>query len=145
MKPSPQTVCFNVQLQQLLTKKNGMSIDTKTRDMRTGLLSGHDKNGRSSDRENESFAISGLDNALKEFTRPRAAAMGDKSIMNSTIKTMGQVRLSDLPDDPSDDLSKNLLSAYFIGAGIVSNITNLENGYLTPYAAKRKKMRVERI
>ena len=129
-------------MKQILTKKNGMSIETKTRDMRTGLLTGHDKNGKSSDREMESFAISGLENSIKEFSRSRAASMNDKSVMDATIKTLGQVRLSDLPDDPADDLSKNLLSTYFIGAGIMSNLVSVD--YMTPYTMKQKKLKVDR-
>ena len=129
-------------MKQLLTKKNGMSIETKTRDMRTGLLTGHDKNGKESDREFESLAVSGLTATMKELSRPRADSMQDKSIMNSQIKTMGQVRLSDLPDDPADSLSKNLLSVYFLGAGLYSNLVNID--YMTPYTLKQKKMRVDR-
>ena len=132
-------------MKQLLTKKNGMSIETKTRDMRTGLLTGHDKNGRSSDRENESFAISGLTNSIKEFSRSRADSLGDKSVMNSIIKTLGQVRLSDLPDSRSDSLSKNLLSTYFIGAGIYTNLVIDPVTMLTKYSMQNKNMKVERV
>ena len=129
-------------MKQLLTKKNGMSIDTKARDMRTGLLTGVDKNGKESDREFESLAVSGLTATMKELSRPRADSMQDKSIMNSQIKTMGQVRLSDMPDDPADSLSKNLLSVYFLGAGLYSNLVNID--YMTPYTLKQKNMRVDR-
>ena len=130
-------------MKQLLTKKNGMSTDAKTRDMRSGLLVGIDKNGKSSDREFESLAVSGLTNTMKELSRPRAASMDDKSIMNSTIKTFGQVRLSDLPDDPADDLSKNLLSTYFIGAGLMTSLVNTD--YMTPYTLKQKNLKSQRI
>lgn len=129
-------------MKQLLTKKNGMSIEAKTRDAKTGLLTGVDKNGKESDREMESLAVSGLYNTMKEFSRPRADSMNDKSFMDSRIRTLGQVRLSDLPDDPTDSLSKNLLSAYMIGAQLQSNLVNSE--YLTPYTMKQKQMRINR-
>ena len=60
MKTKPCMVVYihMKRMKQLLTKKNGMSIDTKTRDMRTGLLTGVDKNGKESDHEFESLAIS---------------------------------------------------------------------------------------
>lgn len=132
-------------MKQLLTKKNGMSIDTKTRDMRLGLLTGTDKNGKESDREFESLATSGLTATMKEFSRSRAASMQDKSIMNSTIKNLGQVRLSDLPDDPNDDLSKNALSVYFIGAGLLPNLVIDPNTYETAYTLKEKNRRMERV
>ena len=94
-------------MKQLLTKKNGMSISTKTRDMRTGLLTGVDKNGKESDREFESLAVSGLDATIEEFSRSRADAMNDKAIMNNTIKTTGHVSLKELPEEVDDSLSKN--------------------------------------
>ena len=118
-------------MKQLLTKKNGMSISTKTRDMKTGLLTGIDKNGKESDREFESLAICGLDNSIKEFSRSRADSMNDKSVMNNTINNLGQVYLKDLPDDPTDSLSKNLLSTYFIGAQLYTNLVNED--YMTTY------------
>ena len=129
-------------MKQLLTKKNGMSISTKTRDMKTGLLTGVDKNGKESDREFESLAICGLDNSIKEFSRSRADSMEDKSVMNNTIKNLGQVYLKDLPDDPADSLSKNLLSAYFIGAQLYTNLVNED--YMTPYTMSLKNKKIER-
>lgn len=130
-------------MKQLLTKKNGMSIDAKSRDYRTGLLSGVDKHGRESDREFESLAVSGLTETMKEFSRPRADSMNDKSIMNQQIKSLGQVRLSELPQDKTDSLSKNLLSVYFIGAQINSNLINTD--YMTPYTLKQKQLKISRV
>ena len=129
-------------MKQLLTKKNGMSIYTNTRDMRTGLLSGIDKNGKESDREFESLAISGFTNTIKEFSRPRADSMEDKSVMNNTISNLGQVYLSDLPDDQADSLSKNLLSTYFLGAQLYTNLVNDE--YYLPYTLKDKEKKISR-
>ena len=129
-------------MKQLLTKKNGMSIDAKTRDMKTGLLTGVDKNGKESDREFESLAICGLDNTIKEFSRSRADSMNDKSVMNNTINNLGQVYLKDLPDDPTDSLSKNLLSTYFIGAQLYTNLVNED--YMTPYTMSLKQKKIER-
>lgn len=130
-------------MKQLLTKKNGMSIDAKTRDMKTGLLTGVDKNGKESDREFQALSIQGLYNTMKEFSRPRADSMDDKSVMNNTINTLGQVYLSDLPDDPTDSLSKNLLSTYYIGAQLYTNLVNED--YMTPYTLKNKSKRLERV
>ena len=129
-------------MKQLLTKKNGMSISTKTRDMKTGLLTGIDKNGKESDREFESLAICGLDNSIKEFSRSRADSMNDKSVMNNTINNLGQVYLKDLPDDPTDSLSKNLLSTYFIVAQLYTNLVNED--YMTPYTMSLKQKKIER-
>ena len=68
--------------------------------------------------------------------------MEDKSVLNNTINVLGQVYLDDLPDDPSDSLSKNLLSAYFIGAQLYTNLVNEE--YCTPYTLSLKNKKIER-
>jgi len=130
-------------MKQLLTKKNGMSISSTKRDMKTGLLGNEDRHGRTSDREFESLAVSGLTETMREFSRPRAASMNDKSVMNQEIKNMGQVRLADLDNDRTDDLSKNLLSVYFIGAQINSSLVNTD--YMTPYTLKQKNLRINRV
>ena len=132
-------------MKQILTKKNGTPTQAKTRNMMTGLLTGHDKGGKESDHEFESLAVSGLNNTMKELSRSRADSMEDKSIMVSTIKTMGQVRLSDLPDEKADSLSKNTLSSYFLGAGLFTNLVINPITYETPYTTKQKKMRVQRV
>ena len=145
MKTKPCMVVYihMKRMKQLLTKKNGMSIDTKTRDMRTGLLTGVDKNGKESDHEFESLAISGLYDTMKEMSRSRADAMEDKSVMNNTIKTTGYVSVKDLPEDINDSLSKNLLSTYFIGAQLMSNLVNQD--YLLPYTYSLKSKKISRI
>ena len=124
-------------MKQMVTKKNGMSTSINLRDERTGLLTGVDKNGKESDREFECLAISGLNNTMKELSRSRADSMGDKSAMYNTINVLGQVSLEDLPDDPTDSLSKNLLSWYFIGAQLMTNLVNED--YYLPYTLKEKE------
>lgn len=130
-------------MKQLLTKKNGMSINAATRDMRTGLLTGIDKNGKESDREFESLAVSGLNATIKEFSRSRADAMNDKAAMNNTIRTIGQVSLKDMPEELSDPLSKNLLSTYFLGAQLMTSLVSDE--YIFPYTAKNKEKKITRV
>jgi hypothetical protein len=143
-KKCPVIYIHMKRMKQLLTKKNGMSIEIKTRDMRTGLLTGHDKNGRESDREFESLAISNLTNTMSELSKSRADAMQDKALLSSTIKAMGTSRLKDLVNDPSDSLSKNLLNVYFIGAGINTTLINVD--YMTPHTLLAKKgLKVQRV
>lgn len=146
VKSKKAVVCYihMKRMKQLLTKKNGLSIEAKTRDARTGLLTGHDKNGKESDREFESLAISGLTATIKELSRSRADSMQDKATMNSLIKTTGQVRLEDLPNDPTDSLSKNLMECYLIGAGLTSNLTS-PDGYMLPHTMRNKRMKVQSV
>lgn len=148
-KPVKSKKCLVVyihikRMKQLLTKKNGMQISANIRDMKTGLLTGVDKNGKESDREFETLAVFGLMNTAKEMSRPRADSMDDKDIMNNTIKNLGQVTLEELPEDISDSLSKNLLNAYFIGAQLYTNIVEKDE-YMLPYTVKDKDKRLERI
>ena len=146
MKSKPCLVVYyhEKRMKQILTKKNGASISANIRDMKTGLLTGVDKNGKESDREFESLAVSGLTKTAEELSRPRADSMTDKNIMNNIIKNVGQVRLEELPEDIDDSLSKNLLNTYFIGAQLYSNIVEKDE-YLLPYTAKNKELKMQRV
>lgn len=129
-------------MKQFITKKNAMSVNIDMRDNKTGLLISKDKNGITSDRELECLAVMGLDQSLREFSRPRADAMTSKSVMYNTINTLGKVDLKDLPDDPDDSLAKNMLNVYLLGAGLDSNLLN-KDGYL-PITYKNKHRATER-
>lgn len=148
-KPIKSKPCLVVyihmkRMKQMLTKKNSYSTAANTRDMKTGLLTGIDKNGKESDREFESLAVSGLMATAEELSRPRADSMDDKDIMNNVIKNVGQVSLKELPEDKADSLSKNMLNAYLIGAQLYSNIVSKDD-YLLPYTAKNKEKKIERV
>ena len=90
--------------------------------MRTGLLINHDKNGTTSDREFEALAVTGLDVTMDELKGPRADEMNSKNVMYNTISTVGKVKLEDLPKDPADSLSRNMLDAYLISSCFKSNL-----------------------
>ena len=148
-KPIKSKPCLVVyyhekRMKQLLTKKNSGSISADLRDMKTGLLTGIDKNGKESDREFESLAVSGLMKTAEELSRPRADSMNDKDVMNNIIKNLGQVTLKELPEEIDDSLSKNLLNAYFIGAQLYTNIVEKDT-YILPYTAKDKELKINRV
>lgn len=129
-------------VKQFITKKNAMSVDISTRDMKTGLLTGFDKNGKTSDREMESLAVMGLEDTITEFSRPRADSMKSKNQMYNTINTTGQVSLSEIPIDQDDSLSKNLLNTYLLGSMLNSNLINQD--YYLPYTLNSKGKQIER-
>lgn len=129
-------------VKQFITKKNAMSVDISQRDMKTGLLTGFDKNGKTSDREMESLAVMGLENTMIEFSRPRADGMKSKNQMYNTINTTGMVSLNDISIDEDDSLAKNLLNTYLIGSLINSNLINQD--YYLPITLKNKKKQIER-
>lgn len=141
-KPVKSKECLVVyihhkKVQQFITKKNAMSTDISMRDYKTGLLTGYDKNGKTSDREMESLAVMGLDKTMEEFARPKADSMNAKNAMYNTISTTGQVSLKDLPNDVDDSLSKNLLNTYLLGAMLNSNLINQD--YYLAYTIKNKQ------
>lgn len=111
-------------VQQFATKKNKLSGNIGNRDMKTGRLVGDDKGATMSDREFESLATIGLTATMKEFAGPRADAMGSKNMMYNMIGTTGMCRLSDLPDDPDDSLSRNMLNVYLISAHLDTDLLN---------------------
>lgn len=129
-------------MKQFLTKKNSMSIDIEQRDMKTGALVNKDKNSQTSDREMESLVVMGLDNTIKELSRPRADAMNSKSIMYNTINTIGNVSLDELPFDNDEVLAKNLLNVYMLGSMLSTNLVDKDN-YL-PLTLKNKQRKVTR-
>ena len=129
-------------VKQFLTKKNSMSIDISTRDMKTGLLTGVDKNGKTSDREMESLALAGLDATINEYSKYRADSMNAKNELYNLININGTVTQKEVPVDIDDSLSKNLLNTYLIGSGFNSNLIN--QGYYLPYTIKNKQKKIER-
>ena len=141
-KESPVGYIHLKKLKQFIVKKNSMSLDIDQRDMKTGSLINQDKNGQTSDREMESLAIMGLDNTIKELSRPRGDAMNSKTIMYNNITTVGNVSLDDLPYDKDEVLGKNVLNVYMLGAMLDTNLVN-EDGYL-PITLKNKERKVTR-
>lgn len=122
----PAMVCYIPlkKVQQMVTKKNKWATESSNRDMKSGRLIGQDKGASESDREFESLATLNLTNTMKELSGPRADALNAKNVMYNTIGTTGMVRLSDLPEDVDDSLSRNMFNVYLIGAGFNSNLIN---------------------
>jgi hypothetical protein len=126
-------------MKQFQSKKTGWSTNINSRDMRTGLLINHDKNGNTSDREFEALQVASLDVTTKELLGPRADEMNSKNVMYNTIATLGRVSLKDLPKDPADALSRNMLDAYLIGSCFKSNLIS-EDYHLHKTLQDRKRV-----
>lgn len=127
-------------MKQMLTKKNHTSIHNDDRNTKTGLLGGHDKGGKETDREFESLATMGLDYTMDEFARARADAMDAKSQMSAAILSKGYVKDEDIFLAKNDSIAKNLLNSYLIGAHIHSNLIDIN--YMTPLTAENKNNKV---
>lgn len=130
-------------MKQILTGKTHIAINTDKRDMKTGLLTGHDKGGKETDREFESLAAFGLEYTMDEFARPRADALRAGAAMSNIIMDKGFVSDKDFTVDKDDSLAKNMLNVYLIGANIHSNLVDVD--YMTPHTAKNKQRQIERL
>ena len=129
-------------MKQIVADKSHVALNTEKRDMKTGLLSGEDKGARESDREFESLAAFGLEYTMDEFARPRADSLRAANEMNSVILAKGAVSDKDIRVEKSDNLAKNMLNVYLLGANIHSNLIDVD--YMTPYTAKNKQKQVIR-
>lgn len=123
-------------VQQFITKKNKLSMETSNRDMKGGRLVGADKGAVTSDREFESMAVQSMDKTMREFYTIKADVMSAKNLANNIIGTTGVLRLDDIPVDKDDSLSKNLMNVYMIGAHINSNVIN--EGNYTQYTLQSR-------
>lgn len=130
-------------MKQMLSKKNNASMHTAKRDMRTGLLSQEDKASKETDREFESLASYGLDYTIEEFRSVKADALQASNEMIATIVDKGSVSQDDYVLTRQDGIARNLLNTYLIGAGIHSSL--VDTNYMTPYTARRKMKKVERV
>lgn len=122
-------------MKQMVIKKTGFSTDITKRDYRTGLLIDTDKNGNSTDREFESLAVLDLPNTMKELSTVRADAMDAKNEFYNSINITGFASLNSVDIANSDSISRNLISAYLLGAHIQSNLVNVD--YLLPRTVQK--------
>lgn len=131
-------------MKQMLSKKNSISLSIAERDMHTGLLVNKSKTAKTSDREEEVFAIMGLEANMDEFSRIRADAMKSKEEMYSTIATTGMIKAGEIVPEKDEALSKRMLYTYMLGANIISNLLGEDNGYINPHTIKNKHQQMER-
>lgn len=129
-------------VQQVITKKNKVSVSIDLRD-KTGRLMTADKGAATSDKEQESLAVMGLYNTMSEFSTIKADAMQAKSEAYNQILNTGTLSNQDYKITKQDSVARNIISAYMIASHIDSNLVNSE-GY-TPYTMKEKSRRTQRI
>lgn len=130
-------------MKQMVKNKSHIAMNTEIRDMRTGLLTSHDKGGKETDREFESLAAYGLEYTMDEFARFRADALQAGAEANNIILAKGSISDKDFTVANDDDLAKNMLNVYLLAANIHSNL--VDNEYMTPLTAKNKHKQIERM
>lgn len=129
-------------VQQMLTKKNHISIDIDKRDFKTGRLLDEDKSAQTSDRESEALAVMGLYRTMDEFSTIKADAMDAKSQAYNQISQTGGLSQEDYSVTKTDSIARNTISVYLLGCHINSNLVNEED--YTPYTLKDKEKKISR-
>ena len=116
--------------QQLLHKKNGMSISNERRSATTGQAVDKDKNARDSDIEASLLVALGCDAILQELHGPRADDLVMKREMQQSIATKGYVMLDELTNLSTNKVTLNTINTYFIGMGLKTDLVS--DTYILP-------------
>lgn len=115
-------------LQQMVSKKNSMSVKADKRSAITGQVVDRDKNSRVSDMENMALVTLDNDELLKEFLTARSDDLYMKTEMLKQIKNDGYVDLSKIESIPANKVALNTLDVYFTSMGIKTDL--ITNGLL---------------
>ena len=130
-------------MKQFAVKKTNITHAIDQRDMKTGLLTSHDKGGKTSDREMEGMVAFNMDETMEELSTWRADYMDAKDIAYATIAAKGTISKDDISISNDDSLGKNMMNYYFLGSCLYINTVNKD--YYLPMTIKEKKNRnVER-
>ena len=143
-KPAMVVYLHIKRMKQMLSKKTSISLSIAERDMHTGLLVGHSKTAKMSDREQETLAIPGLEATMDEFARVRADAMKSKEEMYSTIATTGIIKAGEVQPEKDESIAKRMLYVYMLGANVCTNLIGEDDGYINPHTIKNKHQQLER-
>lgn len=110
--------------QQLLHKKNGISIANEKRSATTGQVVRKDKNSRDSDIEASLLVSLGADKILQELHGPRADDPIMKQQMNQSIATKGYVMLDELDNLPTNKVTLNTVNTFLLSMGLKSDLVS---------------------
>lgn len=116
--------------QQMVQKKNAVSISNEKKSALTGQVVNKDKNARDTDIEASMLVALGADKILQEFHGPRSDDPVMKRQMNKSISTKGYVLLDELDNLPTNKVTLNTVNAFLLGAGIKSDL--ISDTYILP-------------
>lgn len=126
--PVPVGFIHEKRLQQMKRKKNSTSTRVDQRDAKTGQVTGHDKQSRSSDMENYAMTAYGAEEGIKEFMSFRADDMVMKSEAYSDIYKNGYVDMNTLTNKLPNKKTLNTLDVYLTCMGFRSDL--ISPGYV---------------
>ena len=116
--------------QQMVYKKNSLSISDEKRSATTGQVVAKDKNARDSDIEASLLVSLGANKILAEFHGPRADDIIMKRQMNQSIKNKGYVILDELENLPTNKVTLNTVNTYLLSMMLKSDLVS--DTYLLP-------------
>ena len=110
--------------QQLLTKKNGLSVSNEKVSLLTGQVTGKDKNAQDSDIEATMLVALGADKILQELHGPRSDDKVMKQEMNQSIATKGYVLLDDLTNISTNKTTLNTVDTFITSMMLKSDLVS---------------------
>lgn len=116
--------------QQLLHKKNGISVSNEKVSSVTSQVVNKDKNAQNSDIEASLLVSLGADKILAELHGPRADDPVMKRQMYQDIATKGYVMLDDLESLPTNKVTLNTVNTYLLSMGLKSDLVT--DTYILP-------------
>ena len=116
--------------QQLLHKKNGLSISNEKVSATTGQVVRKDKNARDSDIEASMLVALGADKILQELHGPRADDPVMKRQMQQSIATKGYVMLDELESLPTNKVTLNTVNTFLLSMGLKPDLVS--DTYILP-------------
>lgn len=108
--------------QQLLHKKNGISVSNEKVSALTGQVTNKDKNARDSDIEASMLVALGADKILQELHGPRADDHVMKRQMNQSISSKGYVILEELDNLPTNKVTLTTVNTFLLSMGLHSDL-----------------------
>jgi hypothetical protein len=116
--------------QQLLHKKNGLSVSNEKVSPITGQVVGDDKNARDSDMEATLLVALGADKILQEFHGPRADDVVMKRELRQSIAEKGYVELDELTNLSLNKMTLNTVNTFILSSNLKSDL--ISNTYILP-------------
>ena len=108
--------------QQLLHKKNGLSVSNEKTSALTGQVVGDDKNARDSDMEATMLVALGADKILEEFHGPRSDDLVMKRELRKSIAEKGYVELEELSHSTLNKTTLNTVNTFLLSMNLKSDL-----------------------
>lgn len=110
--------------QQIISKKNSIAGNVKSRSVKTGQVIGDSKGAKTSDMDNYALQTIGMNHMLKELMGARADDLKAKSQLYEKINNEGFAYQKEIESSPKEKVTLGTVDAIFLSAGIHTNLIN---------------------